>query len=697
MSYYQEQQPPMRTGLLDFLRKSQGSQFVIPVYQRNYTWKANDEVNQYLDDVVNVMNGTYPKHFLGIMIYLDTPIDTFSREFLVIDGQQRLTTTFLILYAVRAILLEQGNYQEANKIEKQILINEYVEDKLKFKLKPLVADDTVYMKIVNNQLDSIEDKEKQSNVYKNYFEIKSFIESLISNGKTIQDFLEAINKLYVVCIPISKDDNAQKIFESINSTGAKLSASDLIRNYILMDIQSDTQESFYKNYWKVLEDIISSDSKKLESFFRLFLASQNRVLPGASKVYSCYKEWQERVKGNDIEFVLKTIVEYARYYQIIYNTTLENVDSQYRNAIKEYRKTFSDMPTPFFMELMHIASQTDDNGCPLISGATISKIIQLVNTYLIRRSLCALDTSDITRFFPSLLNKVLEDCKRDYTNIYEYTKKWLVNQNNGKAAYMPDNNELFSYLDTANVYVNRSTIKVVFDKIETFNNPAVINLKDLSIEHLMPQTPTDDWLAVLSVDEETYYKNLHRLGNLTIATKSDNSKMSNNPFDYKKAILTDTSHIKMNKEILDMPSWGIKEISKRTTALIKRIIELYPYESASDDFIKKHEVYIENGELLTTGYLFEDGSVEIQPGSTFVKYESPHPVGGIDECYHQLLEEGVIRENYKEAVFIKPYSFDTPSRGASFVLHSNRNGFNYWHDNSGMSIEKSGLKKKLGL
>lgn len=698
MDYLQEQQPPIRTGLLDFLRKSQGSQFVIPVYQRNYTWKCTDEVEQYLDDIVHVMTGAYPKHFLGIIIYLDTPIDTFSREFSVIDGQQRLTTTFLIMYAVRAILLEQGNYAQANMIEKQILINEFVEDKLKFKLKPLVADDAVYMKIVNNQLDSVEEKEKLSNVYKNYFYIKDFVNNLIKSGYTVDQFLDAINKLYVVCIPISKSDNAQKIFESINSTGAKLSASDLIRNYILMDIQSDTQEQYYKNYWKVLEDVISSDSKKLESFFRLFLTAKTRNLPSSSKVYAAYKEWHEdQMNTQSVEEILQSIVEYAKYYRILNNAPLENVDPSYRDAVKEYRRTFSDMPTPFLMEMMHISNQKDEFGKALIDGGTISSIIKLINTYLIRRSLCALDTSDITRFFGPYLNKVLEDCNGDYTNVYEYSKKWLVNQNRGKAAYMPDNNQLREYLEYANVYVNRSTLKVVFDKIETHNNPAVVNLRDLSIEHLMPQTPTDEWLQALNVDTETYEKNLHRLGNLTIATKADNSKMSNNPWEYKKAILEETSHIKMNKEILDLPKWDIEEIDKRTIELIEKIIDLYPYEAASDAFIEKHEIYILNGEYLATAYLFEDGSVEVQQGSTFPKYETPHVVPGIDDEYHQMLEDGILKEGENECVFLKSYQFDTPSRAASLILHANRNGWDYWYDSSNMNINKSGLRKKLGL
>lgn len=240
-------QPPIKTGLLEFLRNSVGSQFVIPVYQRNYTWTANKEVKQYFDDLEMVLKGKYNKHFMGILIYLDSQLNAFSREFSVIDGQQRLTTTFLTLYAIKNILISQGNETDAKNLEGLYLTNQYVEDKLKLKLKPLVSDDEVYQQIVDGDFDNI--TKKDSNIYKNYLWIKNRLLELLKKYG-YNTILQSLDKLYVVCVPVSKEDSPQKIFESINSTGAKLFTSDLIRNYLLMDIQSDIQEKYYKNYWK---------------------------------------------------------------------------------------------------------------------------------------------------------------------------------------------------------------------------------------------------------------------------------------------------------------------------------------------------------------------------------------------------------------------------------------------------------------
>lgn len=162
-----ESQAPKKTGLMELILQSQGSQFVIPVYQRNYTWTTGKEVKQYFEDLKAVLLGQYDKHFMGIMIYLDTPISFNSREFSVIDGQQRLTTTFLFLYAVKEIMLKCGMTQEANALNNQYLTNPYSIEKLKYKLKPLVADDEVYQQIVNGDIDNI--SKTGSNVYKIMF------------------------------------------------------------------------------------------------------------------------------------------------------------------------------------------------------------------------------------------------------------------------------------------------------------------------------------------------------------------------------------------------------------------------------------------------------------------------------------------------------------------------------------------------
>jgi uncharacterized protein with ParB-like and HNH nuclease domain len=697
-----ENQEPKKVGLLKFLQMSMGSQFVIPVYQRNYTWTANKEVKQYFDDLENVLNKKYDKHFLGIIIYLDTPIDYSTREFSVIDGQQRLTTTFLILYAVKNLMISKGLKEEATKLENQFLVNQYVPDKLKLKLKPLVADDQVYKQIVSDQFDDI--TEKGSNVYKNYNWIIEKVESLLEKY-SFNDILMALDKLYVVCVPVTSNDSPQKIFESINSTGAKLVASDLIRNYILMDIPSDTQETYYNQYWKKIEENLTSDSKKIELFFRMFLACKIQSLPNKSEVYGEFKEWfsLESSSGKTVEECLKEIVTYSKYYNSIYSKPLDKVDPDIRDAIKDFRNNLTEMPAPLLMEIYNLYSSIDEEGNQLVTAKQFSEIINLVNVYLIRRSICALDTSDITRLFPTVMKDVMNDCDGKYGNIVDIAKKNLVNKQRGKAAAMPTDDEIRNYLANANVYNNRVTLRVIFDKMETFDNPAPVDLSKLSVEHLMPQTPTKEWLEALGVDSETYEKNLHRLGNLTLATRSDNSKMKNKPWEYKKEILADTAHLIMNQKILAKEKWTIADIDERNKELIEQFIELYPYLSASSEVIAKHEISIDWDGVVAFATLYEeDGGVEIAEGSEIVKYDETTPEWCVD-WFSSLLEEGIVKETEVGAVFVKPLMVSAQkknstglSAAAGLILGGNRNGWEYWKDETGKPLnENKELKKKL--
>ena len=698
-----QNQPPRKVGLLGFLRDSNGVQFVIPVYQRNYTWTASKEVYQYFEDLKCVLNGKYDKHFLGIIIYLDIPIDYSSREFSVIDGQQRLTTTFLILYAIKKLMVEMKLENDAKKLEGQYLINQFVDDKLKLKLKPLVSDDNVYKQIVDGHEDSFSEEDKKSNVYKNYIYILEQLKELLKTY-TFNELLLSLDKLYVVCVPVSIQDSPQKIFESINSTGSKLTSSDLIRNFVLMDIKSDVQENFYLKYWKKIEDLISNESKKLELFFRMFLAVKLQTLPSTSVVYQLFKDWfqEKRDLGTETEEIFKEIVSYARYYNYIYLKPIEKVDKPLREPIKDFRNNLSEMPAPLLMELYNLYSTPDDLGDTLISVTQFTEIINILNTYLIRRAICDQDTSAITKIFPYILKDVMTECNGDFTNIVEILKKQLINKQRGKAAAMPTDEEMRNYLSTANVYNNKVTLRVIFNKLETLNNPAPVDLSKLSVEHLMPQTPTKEWLDILNIDSDTYEANLHRLGNLTLAEKSDNSSMKNKPFEYKKEILKSTSHLKMNIEILEKSKWTLEEIEERNKKLIEDIITIYPYTQAKGNIIKKHDIILKADGITAMGTFYEeDGSVEVEVGSEIKPIDEYTPSWCID-IINSLLEDEIIKENENGYIFVKPYVFVTKTKNgtslsasAGVMLGGNRNGWDYWLDDLGQPLNKNKALVKL--
>ena len=559
---------PKRTGLLQLLRSSSGCQFVIPVYQRNYTWTADGEVQQYLDDLKNVLKGIYANHFMGIIIYLEKAIDFSSREFSIIDGQQRLTTTFLLIYAIKQLLVNSNETEKVKQLEGQYLTNPYHNDKIKYKLKPLVSDDDVYRCIVEDRLNDIANRE--SNVLKNYRHIQNRLNELLAEGYDANGILMALDKLYVVCVPISEEDNAQKIFESINATGIKLTAADLIRNYLLMDLQSDVQEEYYAKYWKKLEDNVSSDSKILELFFRMYMAVKTYNVVSKNTVYREFVKWTD---GQKIETktLFEDLLEYAKVFNILMNKSIDEVEKNLQESVTDFRNVKSDLPMAVAMEFYQFYRNN------LIDSDTLNRLIHAINTYMIRRSLCDMNSQNISKLFPAVLKKVVEKCNGNYKDILKHLNQEMVgNTASTSGSYMPTDRQMTELLINANVY-KRPALRIILDRLELHDNPAPVDLTKLSIEHLMPQTPTEEWLEELDTDMETYLENLHRLGNLTLAAKKDNSKMGNLMWDYKNEVLKETGHLTLNLELMKIEKWDMSRINDRTEQLIKRICEIYPY------------------------------------------------------------------------------------------------------------------------
>lgn len=688
----QQNNTPTKTGLLELLRGSQGTQFVIPAYQRNYTWTAGKEVKQLLDDIKIVLSGERNKHFIGIMIYLETSISPYQRECSVIDGQQRLTTIFLILYAIKEFMLEKGMKREAEALEYQFLVNPFIETS-KYKLKPLVSDDAVYQQIVSRDFDNI--REKKSNVYLNFCYIKNTLKELLVTY-TINNILDTMNKLYIVCVPIGMDDYPQKIFESINATGAKLTASDLIRNFILMPIRSDLQDMYYENYWKRLEQLIDNDSKKLEAFFRFFIMAKRLSIINKSAVYRAFTEWyDENVVNYGEEGIFKEIVNYASYYYDIYKAPVTSLDPILHKVIEEFRFILSDMPAPLLMELYAIHKSADNKDGSRISAKQLAEIITILNSYLMRRSLCGMDTSDITRYFPMLLKETLTDCNGNYTDIVKIFKKNLVNRNKGNSQEMPDDNRLRDRIQHANMYNLRMWLCIFFRKLESENNPAPVDFSKLNIEHLMPQTATPIWYEALNTDKDTYDENIHRLGNLTLAAKSDNSKMSNKVWEYKNKVLASTNHLKINHEILLKDHWTLKDIEIRTRQLISDIARLYPYYEAKDSTVNRIAIHIDYQNVYAQGYYYPDnGSVEVLSGSTlYTDFPTPESYPDVEASRSDLKDNGVLVENNGQLKFVTNYFFypkrvkaTALSASAMIILHGSRNGWDYWRNGDGVSI-----------
>ena len=677
-----------RLGLLDLLNKNTGGQFVIPVFQRNYTWTSN-EVKQLFRDLESVLNNEYSNHFLGTIIYTDRSLSISERQFTVIDGQQRLTTVFLILYAIKALMEENNDIEKINELEENYLINKNnSNNESKYRLKPYVSDDNVFQKIVKDRVDKIENK--QSNVYKNYINILSYIRKL-NTDYSLDEIIAGLNKLNIVCIPLYPDDSAQRIFESINSTGVKLTASDLIRNFLLMDLNNNEQEEYFNKYWMEIEKNISSDPKKLESFFRVYLAIKNKKLPAKRSIYNDFKRWYYQNNEISLKEIFKDIIKYSNYYNEIYHTNINKIDKSLREPIKEYRIIGSELPAPLIMGFYNLYQNNE------IKKEQLSKLISIVNIYLVRRAICDLDTKSITKLFAPLLNDVIDYCRGDYNLIVESLIHNLIVRNKNDSMFVPDEVQLYDMVLNSNVYKNKNVLRIFLDKLEHDQNPAPVDLEKLNIEHVMPQNPISEWYDILNVDQETYERNVNRIGNLTLASISDNSRMQNRLWDYKNKILANTSHLKINKEILEIDQWTIEEIDKRTKSLIDKINRLFPYPKLENKEKRFEKIYMDSNGIKAYAYFYIDTKdVEILEGSQlFNEYKNYLNYPTIEKIRNELMEDGIIVAEGDKKIFKKSYLVKSQSKNktalstaASLILHGSRNGWESWKNLDGKRLKE---------
>lgn len=676
---------PVRTSLSDFIKTSMGSQFVIPVYQRNYTWNPEKETARYMSDIENLLNKKTTNHFLGIVIYMESEISAMFRQLQIVDGQQRLTTSFIFLLALKQEALSKKNKTVADMIDDYYLYNRHTKEEAKLRLKPTISDDDVYAKIVYGNVENCSRKEKESIVYRNYDFILRRIREL-EKHHTLLEILDTLAKIDILEFPLSETDNAQEIFESINSTGAPLTSADLIRNYILMNHTDEVQERWYKVYWQPLEAYYP-ESRKLEDFFRCYLAVKTYSLLSRRDVYEGFKEYWSNTK-QDPEEGLKDIGRFCRYMYEIYNGPMNGKLAE--EALEDFRKNESRLPAPFLMEMAHLYATKK------ISEREFSAIVRLIDTYMTRRALCGNDSGALSRYFPTLLRSVMMGYHpKKKQDILTLTKVNLINYNRGKALAMPTDDQLRSQLKEINAY-SLMCIRPVLDRIEHFGSHAKVDLEDLNIEHIMPQTPNKWWKNVSGAqDEEEYTFLCNLIGNLTLCAEYDNSVVGNKDFIFKKKVLSKTNHIRMNTEILHTKHWTKKEILARCDKLTDIILKIYPYNMG------REEVAPQNTNMVTLSSpsvearaIIHKNSVLILTGSTMKAYGEKEMKANRNR-FTSIYDRGIIKETQDGKMeFIQNYSFHDLNEAASFLLHRGGDNTSAWKYEDGRGLKELEPKKK---
>lgn len=665
--------------LLDeFIPEATGKQFVIPVYQRKYTWTVNKQIKQFVNDLNGLIENENKEHFLGTIIYLETRIKAgyeTKTERSIVDGQQRLVTMFLTVAALETFT--SNEYQE-REIREQYLENYGVpkESKYRQRLYPAVSDEGDYELVVNKEFDKL--RTSNSNVAKNFLYLKEKLAALIEKY-SFDQVKYALKRFTIVYIKLDEHDDAQQIFESINSNGERLTASDLMRNFIMMDKSNAEQTRLYKKYWKELEDIFD-DSRKMEDFFRFYLAAVTNDLVEKKKLYFSFKEYYllKRKIVSDDE-LLSEIVRYAHYFSKLYYDDLENS----REELVDYRNIASLMPAPFMLAFYNLYDHDKK-----ITEDQFYGVMRIMNIYLIRRSFAGFDTSKVSRAFPVYLKRVKEIAEENgYENIEDIVIYVLVNKNRSTNMVLPTDKNLESNMMEANAYRMGMT-RWLLEKIENQENSAKLDMKGLSIEHIMPQTSTDYWLGKAGVSDEEYAELVNTIGNLTLVTKVDNSAAGNRDFATKKHVFNDTLHIHMNQELFQKKDWTANDIYERSKKIIAELIKMYPYLRSHKDYDYKEnrKIYIEMSGIHVDGYLNDNNQVTVYAGAQ-LSNDSKLNDRNI-ELRKQLLDQGILKNNDGKLVLIQDYTA-SPSSTAELILGGSKNGWDYWKDSNGISINES--------
>jgi uncharacterized protein with ParB-like and HNH nuclease domain len=526
------------------------TQYVVPLFQRAYSWEKKQWQDLW-DDIKDLCESDNPRpHFMGSLVTMPTnSVPEGVSKCLLIDGQQRLTTIFIIL----AVIRDQANKnpdttQLAAKIENTILVNPYETGLDRYKLLPTQNDREYFYQIIDD-----EEKTNSNSISKCYKYFDQEIKHSQLELTRIADIIRS--SLSVVRVDLGADDDPYLVFESLNAKGKDLTQADLIRNYFFMRIHTDNQQTVYEKYWLPMQELLGEN---MTDFIRHYLTKSGTFV----KENEVYYVLKEKAKDKDALSSLKDLCKFAEYYAKFLEPQLEKNEtvSKYLQRIKRL-----DVGTvyPFLLNCY------DDWTKKEITESEMINILQIIENFVIRRFICNIPTSGLNKVFPVLYSQSKDLVADTFT---ERLKLNLQKQN------YPQDDKFREGLINISLY-NRNRpekAKLILESIEeSADHKEQVSFDNLSIEHIMPQKLDDWWKNHLGEDwEDTHELLIHSLGNLTLT--GYNSELSNKSFDIKKISLQE-SHLELNKYFHDQTSWRRDDIEKRTEILADICLKIWGY------------------------------------------------------------------------------------------------------------------------
>ncbi|MEG2185100.1 MAG: DUF262 and DUF1524 domain-containing protein [Cloacibacillus sp.] len=588
-------------------------QYLIPLYQRTYSWER-EQCARLWNDIVNLHNTLREGHFIGSIVRIDEDSAAGSTRAMIIDGQQRLTTLTLLLVALRDYAKDNPDCAvNPDKITDTLLLNKYETGNAKYKLLLTQSDKEILINKLEGAPLSINSK---SRVIDNYAFFAGQIAKLEISPS---DLYDTIGKLQIVDIVLDRQyDDPQAIFESLNSTGMDLKDSDLIRNHLLMGLDSDTQANVYNTVWRPTEQLFRDEhqSELLDNFFRDYLTMELGRIPKKNEVYKEFRTYHTD-SGLTIRELCVHIHSYAKHYTDMYFVT--SGDTVLKSLYGDMKAIRMEVAYPFLLKVL------GDYEKFLITIDELREIVRLCVSYVMRRAVCDVPTNSLNKTFATMKNALKTT---DYLNS---VKAFFILLDTYKE--FPNDRRFIDTFLTRDIY-HMARCGYILGRLENYENKSVVILDNLTIEHIIPQNPhlSADWEYALGDDwEEVQKKYLHTIGNLTLTAY--NSEMSDSPFADKQAMDGGfrQSALRLNKYVVAQTSWGENQINERAAQLGDIAKKVWPYPMLTEAELTQYRKQDDS----TTAYtlesyqylnafnrmLFQKLNIRILNLSTYVKRE----------------------------------------------------------------------------
>ena len=575
-------------------------QYIIPVYQRKYSWLAEVQCARLWKDIVNMVKQHKQHHFVGSIVSVAEKYSLMGvQKRLIIDGQQRMTTLSILMIALRDYLIEQGAGEEVEENINMVLKNPSRKGDDAYKMLLTDTDRDIMIKLVD-KLPIGEDED--SKIYANYLYFKQKVaEDVLSPD----EIYESISKLDIVGIVLDRaqGDDPQLIFESLNSTGMDLSKSDLIRNYILMGLDNDEQKSIYNNYWKPFEKNFPTQdgTDRMDRFFRDYLTMKRGSVVNFDNIYEEFKDYATNSEFSNQEELAKDIMMYGDLYTNIISEEKRIPSPQHtlKSLFSEIRILRMEVSYPFLLKVYH------DYIKETITIDEFLRILKLAISYVVRRAICGIATSSMNKTFATLKNEI---DKNDYLNSLEAALYYLETYKR-----FPDDKEFIEYLCKKDMYSLRIK-NYIFVKLENEGNKEAIPYEGYTIEHILPQNKNmrQEWKEALGENyEEIQAQYINNLGNLTLTRY--NSEMGDKPFSEKLEVYKESAMHTLNKYVVQQTIWNKDTIEERANILAECACKVWVSPTISDEvkakYQKTEEPVLKVYDL--TQYDFSNGLVEI--------------------------------------------------------------------------------------